>query len=144
MRAIGIDLGERRIGVAVSDPSGMLATPHSLLAVPTGSTPQQTLAAQLPELVEQLAAEVVVLGLPLSLSGQSGPAAQQAAATQQVLAELLEVDVLLHDERHTTTIAEQALQQSSLSGSKRRAKVDKIAAAVMLQSWLDLQTARQV
>lgn len=140
MRVIGIDLGERRIGVAVSDTSGVIATPHSLLEVPKSGTALGVLEEKLPALVKSFQADVLVIGLPVSLSGQLGPAAQQAQAICEKLSEILAIPVMTHDERLTTTIADQALKETTLSDKKRRSKIDKVAAAVMLQSWLDCQS----
>lgn len=137
MRVIGLDLGERRIGVAVSDTAQTIASPHSYIEVPKADTPRQILKQKLPALVAELEAEAVVVGLPLSLSGELGPAAQAAQSVCEALAELLDIPVLSHDERLTSAIADRALKQTKLSGRKRRAKIDKVAAAVMLQSWLD-------
>lgn len=137
MRVIGLDLGERRIGVAVSDTAQTIASPHSYIEVPKAATPRQVLKQQLPTLAHELEAEAVVVGLPLSLSGELGPAAQATQSVCAELAEVLDIPVLTHDERLTTAIADRALKQTNLSGPKRRAKIDKVAAAVMLQSWLD-------
>lgn len=144
MRVIGLDLGKRRIGLAVSDTSGVIATPHSYLEIPKTSSQLAVLKQKLPALVHDLGAQAVVVGLPLSLSGKAGPAAKAAQAIQQQLSEILEIPVLTHDERHTTTIASQALKETSLSGPKRRLRIDKVAAAVMLQSWLDLRANHEV
>ena len=143
MRVIGLDLGKRRVGVAVSDPSGTIATPHSYIEIPKTSTQVEVLRQKLPTLVHDLGAQALVLGLPLSLSGNLGPAAQQAKAIQQKLSEILEIPIMTHDERHTTTIASQALKETTLSGKKRRLRIDKVAAAVMLQSWLDLRASQR-
>jgi len=98
------------------------------------------LEEKLPTLVENLQAKALVIGLPVSLSGEIGPAAEQAQAVQQRLSEILAIPVMTHDERLTTAIAAQALKETTLSGKKRRSKIDKVAAAVMLQSWLDCQS----
>ncbi len=140
MRVIGLDLGSRRIGIAISDTSGVIATPHSLLEVPKSGTAMGVLEEKLPTLVENLQAKALVIGLPVSLSGEIGPAAEQAQAVQQRLSEILAIPVMTHDERLTTAIAAQALKETTLSGKKRRSKIDKVAAAVMLQSWLDCQS----
>ncbi|WP_419925894.1 Holliday junction resolvase RuvX [Candidatus Poriferisocius sp.] len=134
-RALGIDLGERRIGVAVSDGEGRLATP---LAVIERSGSRQLDHRQIAELVAEYGAEVVVVGLPLSLDGSAGPAARGAEREAEQLEAALDVPVVAHDERLTTVIADQALAHSGLSAKARRQRVDMVAASVILQGWLDL------
>lgn len=133
-RALGIDLGERRIGVAVSDAEGRVATPITVIER-SGSRNRDH--QRISELVAEYEAGVVVVGLPLSLDGSTGPAAQAAEQEIGELEAALAVPVLTHDERFTTAIAERALAESGLSGKARRQRVDMVAASVILQSWLD-------
>ena len=133
-RALGIDLGERRIGVAVSDAEGRVATPITVIER-SGSRNRDH--QRISELVAEYEAGVVVVGLPLSLDGSAGPAAQAAEQEIGELEAALAVPVLTHDERFTTAIAERALAESGLSGKARRQRVDMVAASVILQSWLD-------
>ncbi|MXZ79608.1 MAG: Holliday junction resolvase RuvX [Acidimicrobiia bacterium] len=133
-RALGIDLGERRIGVAVSDSDGRVATPLTVIKR-SGSRHQDH--RKIAELVEEYEAGVVVVGLPLSLDGGTGPAAIGAQDEAQQLESAVKVPVLTHDERLTTVIAEQSLAESGLSGKARRRRVDMVAASVILQGWLD-------
>ena len=133
-RALGIDLGERRIGVAVSDAEGRVATPITVIER-SGSRSRDH--QRISELVAEYEAGVVVVGLPLSLDGSAGPAAQAAEQEVGELEAALAVPVLTHDERFTTAIAERALAESGLSGKARRQRVDMVAASVILQSWLD-------
>lgn len=139
MRALGIDLGERRIGVAVSDAGGRVATP--LMVIERSGSPARD-HQQIAELVAEYEAEAVVVGMPLSLDGSSGPAARGAEDEARRLEAALSVPVLTHDERLTTVIAEQALAESGLSGKARRQRVDMVAAAVILQGWLDASKSR--
>ena len=132
-RALGIDLGERRIGVAVSDAEGRVATP---LTVIERSGSRNRDHQRISDLAVEYEAGVVV-GLPLSLDGSTGPAAQAAEHEVEELTAALAVPVLTHDERFTTAIAERALAESGLSGKARRQRVDMVAASVILQSWLD-------
>ena len=88
-------------------------------------------------MVDELGAERVVVGLPLSLDGSDGPAARAARAEAEVLAEVLPVPVELWDERLTTVSADRDLMALRMKADARRRVVDKVAAAVMLQSWLD-------
>ena len=134
-RALGIDLGERRIGVAVSDGEGRLATPLTVIER-SGSAKGDH--RQIAELVAEYEAEVVVVGLPLSLDGTAGVAARGAESEAEQLKAALDVPVLTHDERLTTVIAERALAESGLSAKARRKRVDMVAASVILQGWLDV------
>ena len=134
MRALGLDLGERRVGVAVCDSAGTVATPVETL-VCTGD-PDRDLRA-IADQVHQWEAEIVVVGLPISLDGSEGPAARTARAQIDRLKRLLEVPVVSYDERLTTVIAERGLMEQQMKGQRRRGVVDRVAAAVILQSWLD-------
>lgn len=134
MRVVALDLGKRRIGVAVSDRSGTLASPHSVIARGGHRTDDHRRIA---ELVAEVEAEAVVVGLPLSLDGGTGPAAKQALAETDELASLLDVPVHSYDERFTTVTAEQFLGAQGVKGQDRRKVVDQVAAAVLLQTWLD-------
>ena len=131
-RVLGLDLGTRRIGVAVS--SGTLATPHSVLERAADHAADHAAVAGL---VAELGAERVVVGLPLSLDGSMGPAARAAAAEAEALGDFLGVPVETYDERLTTVTADRSLSSLGLPGQARRRVVDKVAAAVMLQAWLD-------
>jgi putative Holliday junction resolvase len=157
-RVIGIDLGERRVGVSVSDSRRVLASPHSVI-VRSGDidADHRAIAA----VVSEFDAGLVVIGLPLSLSGHPGPAAQAAAAEASVLEKALEVPVLLHDERLTTVEADRlrrlgsdrvgapardlrrqtARERHAYSTSRSRMAIDALAATVLLQSWLDSKRA---
>lgn len=133
---LGIDVGSVRIGVARSDPDGLLATP--LETVRRGKGDLDRIA----ELVAEHAAVEVVVGLPTSLSGRSGPAAEQARAFAGRLAERLAAElpadaVRLYDERLTTVTAEAGLRRSGVRGRARRQVVDQAAAVVLLQAALD-------
>ena len=130
-RAVGIDLGSTRIGVAVSDPSGILASPYEVVARGEGAH------ARLRAIVEEVGAEVAVVGLPLSLDGRKGKAAQLVEAEVAVLRESLGVPVELYDERFTTVTAHQSLAAAGKRAKARRQVVDQAAAAVLLQAWLD-------
>lgn len=138
MRALGLDLGEKRIGVAVSDRSGTVASP---LTVITRSGSRRRDHARIAELVRDEEAELVVVGLPLTMAGELGRAATAAVAEGESLATVVGVPVATHDERLTTVTAERALAEGGVRGRARRQVVDKVAAAVILQSWLDRRSA---
>lgn len=132
MRAIGVDLGSKRVGVAVS--SGTLATPYEVLQ---RSGDKRRDHARIAALVEEAGAEVVVVGLPLSLDGSVGAAARRAIEEVDQLASALDVPVRTWDERLSTVTAERSLMDQDMNAQARRRVVDKVAAAVILQSWLD-------
>ena len=138
MRALGLDLGSKRIGVAVSDGDGLVATPIEVVHR-TGDRPgeHRTLA----DLAAEWEVEVVVVGIPYSLDGSTGPMAQAMAAEAVELARVLGarsgVPVETYDERLTTVTAERTLREQDLRAPERRKVVDMVAAAVMLQAWLD-------
>ena len=134
-RVLAVDLGERRIGLALSDPTGTLATPLRTLDA-TGDPERDRLAVV--AAARDAEVQVIVVGLPRSLSGREGPAARRARAEASALAEVAgEIKVELHDERFTTRDAERALSAAGKRGRERRAHVDAAAAAIILQSYLD-------
>jgi putative holliday junction resolvase len=138
-RAIGVDLGSKRIGVALS--ASTLATPYEVIQRCGDKARDHRRIA---ELVAEAGAEVVVVGLPLSLDGTVGPAAQRALDEIATLRGVLDVPVETWDERLSTVTAEQSLRDQNLSGPARRKVIDMVAAAVILQSWIDshdLETA---
>ncbi|MGY6502309.1 MAG: Holliday junction resolvase RuvX [Acidimicrobiales bacterium] len=132
MRALGLDLGSRRIGVAVS--SGTLATPYEVVE---RSGDRRTDHRRIAELVEETEALAVVVGLPLSLDGSTGKAARNALHEIGQLADTLGVPVTTYDERLTTVTADRQLMSQDLDAVARRRVIDKVAAAVILQGWLD-------
>lgn len=134
MRAVGLDLGSRRIGVAISDGSGTVATPHSVIVRSGDPTSDRV---EIGRIVTEVEAGIVVVGLPLSLDGSVGPAARAALEEVTALEHTLDVPVTTHDERLTTVTADRQLQGLGLSGKRRRKVIDETAAAVMLQAWLD-------
>lgn len=134
MRALGLDLGERRIGVAVGDSDGRVATPVTVLHRLGDQTADHRVLA---ELVIEWEAQVVVVGMPYSLDGTRGPAAESVTEEVARLGAALTVPVETYDERLTTVTAERSLADQGLAGRERRSVVDKVAAAVILQAWMD-------
>ena len=133
---LGVDVGDVRIGVAASDPSGMIATPVETVARGRGDL------ARLRALALEHGAVEVVVGLPRSLSGGEGPAAAKARGFARELVDLLGPDgvaVRLCDERLSTVSAEAVLREQGRKGKKRRAVVDQAAAVVILQNALDTE-----
>ena len=139
MRVLGLDLGSRRIGVAVCDSGGVLATPYSVVQ---RSGDERADRERIAELVAEVGAEAVVVGLPLSLDGSAGPAAAAAEAEAEALRLVLGVPVECHDERLSTVSASRSLAASGVKARGRRTVVDQVAAAVLLQSWLDSRVGR--
>jgi len=138
VRALGLDLGSRRIGVAVSDLSGTVASPLTTVHRSRSRRHDHDAIARL---VREEEAELVVVGLPLSLDGTHGPAARAAVIEADQLASVVRVPVEMYDERFTTVTAERGLSEAGLDAARRRQVVDKVAAAVMLQAWLDHRSA---
>ncbi|MGH4009722.1 MAG: Holliday junction resolvase RuvX [Pseudonocardiaceae bacterium] len=139
-RRLGVDVGEVRVGVALSDPSGILASPLVTLDRDrSGGTDLEALAALI---VEHEVVEVVV-GLPRTLAGRHGPAARAAQDYATALAERIGagVPVRLTDERLTTVSATRVLAGRGVRGRKQRAVIDQAAAVEILQSWLEAQRA---
>lgn len=132
-RVLGVDLGERRIGLALSDPLGLMASPLTVLersGDPAADHRAIVAAAR------DAGAERIVVGLPLSLAGGEGPAARAVREEMEAIG-ALGLPVEAHDERLTTVTAERLLAAGGVRGPARRRQVDKVAAAVILQSWLD-------
>lgn len=133
-RRIGVDVGAVRVGVALSDPDGLIATP--LRTVPrdvVGGTDVAVIAA----LVAEHEVVGVVVGLPRTLAGREGPAAAAARAFVAALEPALDVPIELSDERLTTVVATRQLRESGRPGRRQRAVVDQVAAVGILQGWLD-------
>jgi len=131
-RVLGLDLGDARIGVAISDDERRLALP--LGTVRTGAPAD---VRSIAELVREREVTLIVVGHPLLLSGEAGGRAHHAERFAEALREFLPVPVLLHDERLSTVEAERALRSAGVGGRDRRGAVDRSAATVILQSWLD-------
>ena len=134
-RVVGIDLGSRRIGVAVSDGLGITAQPRCTISRHGGVRDLDAIAA----VVRDAAADRVVLGLPLDGDGAEGDAARRARAFGAKLGQHLQLPIELIDESFSTVEAETILLEADVSRARRRQVIDKLAAAVILQRWLDLQ-----
>jgi putative pre-16S rRNA nuclease len=146
-RRLGVDVGKVRVGVAMSDPDGILATP--LVTIPRDMGVQQKGAAadsvpadiaELARLVTEHEAVQVVVGLPVRLNGAEGTAAMDIRAYADRLARALgHVPIVLADERMSTVVATRRLAERGVRGKRQRAVVDQAAAVEILQSWLDAQ-----
>ncbi len=131
-RILGLDPGERRVGVALSDPTGTIASPHSVI-----DRRSVELADAVRMLCEENDVQRIVIGLPTGLSGVEGPSAKAARAMGNAVADATGLSVEYQDERFTTVTAEAALLEGGVRRSKRRDVRDKVAAAVILQTYLD-------
>lgn len=131
-RALGVDLGTRRIGIAISDAKGKVATPYMTLQRTSDDQDARAIA----EMASAEGASLVVVGLPLSLDGSKGDAAAMAEAFAATL-RTMGARVSLFDERLTTVEAEKKLKGRGMRGRERRAVIDKVAAQVLLQAYLD-------
>jgi putative Holliday junction resolvase len=131
MRVLAVDLGSKRIGVAISDATGVLASPLTTLAR------SPSLFEEIARLVASEDASHVIVGLPLNMDGSRGPAAVAAASDAAALAAVLAVPVELVDERLTTVFADRVLLGQGRKAPARRKVVDQTAAAILLQGWLD-------
>jgi putative Holliday junction resolvase len=132
VRVLALDIGERRVGVATSDASGRVATPVKVLdakALSDGVT--------LRRLIDDYEADLLLVGLPLSLDGTEGPQARHVRAQVAGLAPQLGIPVDFADERLSSQQAARAMQEAGMSERDRRGRLDAVAASLFLQAWLD-------
>ena len=139
MRVLGIDLGSKRIGIAASDRSGTIASPLTVLQR-CGS--QGGDHRNIAKIVVEEEAVAIAVGLPLNMDGSEGKAAQSARAEVERMATVVGVPVYVHDERLTTVAADRVMMEQNMNAQARRKVVDKWAAAVILQAWLDSRESR--
>lgn len=133
MRILGIDHGDVRIGIAMSDETGFLASP--LTTIQNGKDAADEVIA----LVCEHGVEKIVIGLPLNMDGSFGPATEKVRAFSEKLAKKTDVPILEMDERLTTVTAHHNLREAGLDGRQRKGVVDMAAAQIILQDWLDAQ-----
>lgn len=133
-RAVGVDFGSRRIGIAVSDAGQMVATPYETIKRVGDRTVEH---GRIAEIVDEVSAVVVVVGLPLSLDGSDGRAVDLVRSEVRGLAKRLAIPIEEYDERFTTVEAERSLRLTGTKGRAKRDVIDQVAAAVLLQGWLD-------
>ncbi len=137
-RILGLDVGERRIGVALSDAEARLATPLTTIAA---RPPEQALQ-RIARLVQEHSIVALVVGLPLTLRGEVGPQATLVQGFARQLEEQLALPVHLFDERLSTAAADQMLRELGVKPEKRKQQIDQVAAAIILQDFLDQQRNR--
>ncbi len=133
MRLLGLDVGTKTIGVAVSDEGGVVATPLKTLSRHGGKRDVAAVRA----LMDETGATALIVGLPLELSGREGDAARRSRILGRQLAEQLGCEVDYWDERFTTTEAERLLIAADVRRSKRKKVIDQMAACLILQGYLD-------
>jgi putative Holliday junction resolvase len=134
MRILALDHGTRRIGVAVSDETKTIAQPLEYIP----AEPFADFLARLKKILAEKEIDFILLGLPRNMDGSYGPAAQKVQAFAAVLKSAITIPIKLWDERLTSTMANRILIQGNVRRDKRKEKVDKMAAAILLQSYLDM------
>ena len=139
MRVIALDIGEARIGVAVSDPAGRVATPLEVLPPKDVLANQKppTLAPRFKRLLQDWEPELLVVGLPLTLAGEEGPQAKTVKTQAEAIAAASGLAVEYVDERLSSQAAKRSLREMGATERTARGKVDMIAASLFLQAWLD-------
>ena len=138
MRIMAIDYGDAHTGVAISDLTGLLAGYTETIH----SRRQEEVLLRLGRLIEEYGVEELVLGYPKNMDGTLGPRAEKAQAMEQVLKERFALPVILWDERRTTIDAHNILQSAGKNAKKRKAVVDSVAAALILEGYLTFRKAR--
>lgn len=137
---MALDFGTKRIGVALSDATGSVAMPFGFLP----AEPRAELLRSLQQLIERRQVGLIVVGMPRNMDGSYGPAAEQVKQFVAWLRGSVEVPVETWDERLTTVQANRLFDEAEISNRKRRHKVDQVAAALLLQSFLDYQRLRRM
>lgn len=133
MRILGLDFGSRRVGVAISDPTGKMAQPLTVIERKTRDADIIAIS----KLIDEYKVDEIVVGIPVSMTGELGPQAQVVLEYIDRLKETIKVPIQTWDERLTTALAERALLESEVKRGRRKEVIDKVAAAAMLQSYLD-------
>jgi putative Holliday junction resolvase len=133
-RAIGLDHGDARIGVAISDDLGMLAHPMTTIQVKAGDT-----ILRIAEIAKREKIGTIILGMPRNMDGSYGPAAEKVRGFAEKLRAAVECPVKLWDERLTTVAAQRALHEAGRNTKQSREVIDQAAAQLILQGWLDSQ-----
>ena len=139
MRHLALDLGRKRIGVAVSDESGLIAGPVGAIQV----TSRKQALNEVVRYLKEEGAEHLVIGLPLQMNGQEGIESGRAREFADQLAELTDVPIAFMDERLTSVEADRMMQAAGIKREKRRANIDARAAAIILQTYLNTERNRK-
>lgn len=133
MRIMGLDIGDKYIGIAISDPLGMFAQPLKVV-IRTGD---EAVMADLREIIADSCVSRIVFGLPKNMNGSIGPQAEKVLSFIEMLKQTIDIPFLPWDERLSSKAAENAMLEAGVSRGKRKQMVDKIAAALILQGYLD-------
>jgi putative holliday junction resolvase len=133
MRVLAIDHGTKRMGIALSDPSGLIAQPLEFIP----AEPFSGFLQRLKELIVEKEVDLILVGMPRNMDGSYGPAAAKVQEFVAVLKETIAIPVKTWDERLTSAQANRMLVQADVRRKDRKEKVDKAAAAILLQSFLD-------
>ena len=130
---LGLDIGDTRIGVAVSDASGAVASPVTVLDAREVTADSRPLR----RLVEEYGAELLVAGLPVTMGSDEGPQAADVRIRAEAMAESVGLPLEFWDERLSSAEARRRMTEAGMSAREQRGRVDKVAAAIVLQGWLD-------
>ncbi|MFZ4775417.1 MAG: Holliday junction resolvase RuvX [Terrimicrobiaceae bacterium] len=133
-RVLGIDPGDARIGIAISDDLGMLAHPLETIQVKSGRV-----VARILEIIREKGIEAIVVGMPRNMDGSFGPAAQKSREFIEALKLETACPIIAWDERWTTVSAQRSLHEAGKKARDQKAMIDQVAAQILLQSWLDSQ-----
>ena len=136
MRILAIDHGTKRMGVAISDELGMIAQPLEFIP----AEPFANFLTRLKEILKEKQVELILVGMPRNMNGSYGPAALKVQEFVTVLKDAVTIPIQTLDERLTSVQAHRLLTEAEVSGRQRKGKVDKSAAAILLQSYLDGRT----
>jgi len=137
VRTLGLDIGDRRVGIAVSDATGTVAGPHGVYVRRSPAAD----VAHLAELARDVGAAAIVAGLPLNMDGTEGEQARKVRELAEAVAAAAGLPLHYVDERLTSAEAERAMVEGGLSRRRRKGQADALAAVLILQAWLDLQRA---
>ncbi len=138
-RIIGLDVGEARTGVALSDPLGMIASPYETIQVKSPHADEEAVKA----IAEAQEAIRIVVGVPMKMQGEVGSQAEKVLAFVEVLKETVDIEVVTIDERFSTAAANRSLRESGVKGKRRKQVVDQVAAQQILQLYLDREAHRR-
>lgn len=136
MRVLAIDHGTKRMGIALSDPTGVIALPLEFIP----AEPFAQFLVRLKQLIQEKEVEMILVGMPRNMDGSYGPAAAKVQEFVAVLKETIAIPIKIWDERLTSTQANRFLLEADVRRQDRKQKVDKAAAAILLQSFLDSRT----
>jgi putative holliday junction resolvase len=139
VRILGLDIGSKRIGVAISDELGFTAQGLETISC---KSPEED-AAAIFRLTEKYGAEEIVVGIPFNMNGTEGPQVDKVRATIQTIKQQVTIPIREWDERLSTAAAERVLLEADMSRSKRRKVIDKLAAVLILQGYLDRQKVKE-